>query len=185
MAVKRASALEWLAIVVVSLLVAGGAIALLSGYFTGQDTPGVTGSSSGPGIAVRDMGHARLRPGHRAPRYDSNPPTSGAHVPAAVRHDDARLSTNQLLSALQLGDVVLMYGSASPPAGLKRVATTVAGPFTPALAGAGQAVVLARWPGVTGVVGLAWAHLIHVRAGNESALRRFAQYWLGRGAPTR
>ncbi len=181
--VKSTSALEWVAIIIVSLLVAGGAIALLSGYFAGQDTPGVTGSSGGPGIAVHDMGHARLSPGQRAPRYDSNPPTSGAHVPAAVRHDGARLSNNQLLSALQLGDVVLMYGTASPPAKLAHLATSVAGSFTPALAGAGQAVVLARRPGVAGVVGLAWAHIIRVPRVTDPALRQFAQYWLGRSAP--
>jgi hypothetical protein len=182
--VKRTSALEWVAIVVVSLLVAVGAIALLSGYFAGQDSPGVTGSSAGPGIAVRDMGHARLRPGQRPPRYNSNPPTSGAHVPAAVRHDAARLSNNQLLSALQLGNVVLMYGSPSPPVGLRRLATTVAGPFTPALARTGQAVILARRPGLVGIVGLAWAHMLRA-TGASPGLRQFAQYWLGRGAPAR
>jgi hypothetical protein len=182
---KSISALEWVAIVVVSLLIAAGAIALLSGYFTGQDTPGITGSSTGPGTAVRDMGHARLRPGQRTPRYDSTPPTSGAHVPAAVVHDGVRLSNNQLLSALQLGDVVLMYGPPSPPAGLKHLATKLAGPFTPALARTGQAVILARRPGIAGVVGLAWAHIIHVPRVADPALRQFAQYWLGRGAPAR
>lgn len=182
MTVKRASALEWVAIVVVSLLIAGGAIALLSGYFAGQDTAGVTGSSSGPGIAVRDMGDAHLRPGQPVPRYDSNPPTSGPHVPVAVRRNAATLSNNQLLTALELGDVVLMYGSRSGPPGLGRLARSVAGRFTPALASTGQAVIMARRPGVTGVLGLAWSHIIQVPGPFNASLRQFAQYWLGRGA---
>jgi hypothetical protein len=185
MTVKKASALEWVAIAVVSLLVAAGAIAILSGYFAGQDTAGVSGSSSGPGIAVRDMGNAHLRPGQPPPRYDSNPPTSGAHVPVAVRRNWTALSNKQLLTALELGDVVLMYGSPTPPPGLGRVARTVAGPFTPALAATGQAVIGARRPGVAGVIGLAWARFIRVPTPSDPALRQFAQYWLGKGASGR
>ena len=185
MTLKRTSALEWAAIGVVSLLIAAGAIAILSGYFAGQDTAGVTGSSSGPGIAVRDMGNAHLRPGQPVPHYATNPPTSGPHVPVAVRRNRAALSNNQLLTALELGDVVLIYGSPSPPPGLGRLAKSVAGPFTPALASTGQAVILARRPGVTGVLGLAWARIIHVLRPSDGSLRQFAQYWLGRGASGR
>ena len=181
-AVKASSALEWAAIVVISLLIAAGAIALLSGYFTGQDKPGVTGSSSGPGLALRDMGDTHLRAGQSAPAYDSNPPTSGPHVLVPVGHDAALLTNNQLLSALELGNVVFMYGTALPPPGLKKLATSVAGPFTPALADTGQAVVLARRPRVSGVIGLAWTHLIHVITPSDPSLREFASYWLGRGA---
>lgn len=182
---KASSALEWIAIVVVSLAIAAGAIALLSGYFAGQDEPGLTGSSAGPGIAVKDMGDAHLRPGQRPPRYDSNPPTSGPHVPVAVRKDDTALSNNQLLQALELGNVVLVYGSPTPPAALRRVARAAAAPFTPALAAAGQAVILSRRAGASGVVGLAWAHLVHVATPAAAPLRLFIQYWLGRGAPGR
>jgi hypothetical protein len=182
---KARSAVEWVAIVVVSLAIAAGAIALLSGYFAGNDTPGVTGSSSGPGIAVKDMGDAHLKPGERPPRYDSNPPTSGPHVQVGVRKDRAVLSDNQLLEALELGDVVLVYGSPAPPAGLEGVARANAAPFTPNLASAGQAVVLARRPGTPGVVGLAWAHLIRVATPAAPPLRQFIGYWLGRGAPGR
>jgi hypothetical protein len=185
MTVKRTTPLEWVAIIVVSLLIAAGAIALLSGYFAGQDTPGVTGSSSGPGIALRDMGNAHLRPGQPVPRYNSNPPTSGPHVPVPVRRNATTLSNNQLLTALELGDVVLMYGTRSGPPGLGRLARSVAGRFTPALASTGQAVILARRPGVAGVIGLAWAHIIQVHGPSAPSLRQFAQYWLGRGASGR
>ena len=180
---RVSSALEWIAIVVASLLIAAGAIALLSGYFAGRDAAALNGSSGAPGIGVRDTGDAHLRPGQRPPRYDSNPPTSGPHVPVAVRKDDAVLSDNQLLQALELGNVVVAYGSPAPPAGLERVARAVAGPFTPALAASGQAVILARRPGTRGVIGLAWARLIHVGSPSAPSLHRFAQYWLGRGAP--
>lgn len=180
---KARPAAEWIAIVVVSLAIAGGAIALLSGYFAGNDTPGVTGSSSGPGIAIKDMGDAHLKPGEASPRYSSNPPTSGPHVPVPVRRDGIVLSNNQLLQALEQGDVVLVYGSAAPPAGLQRTARAAAAPFTPALAAAGQAVILSRRPGTRGVIGLAWAHLIRVATPGAPSLRQFIGYWLGRGAP--
>jgi hypothetical protein len=179
---KASSVLEWIAIVIVSLAIAAGAIALLSGYFAGRDEPGLRGSSAGPGIAIKDMGDAHLRPGQPPPRYDSNPPTSGPHVPVAVRKNDAVLSNNQLLEALELGNVVLVYGSPRPPGGLEQVALAAAGPFTPALAAAGQAVILSRRPGTPGVVGLAWAHLIHVASPSAASLRQFTQYWLGKGA---
>jgi hypothetical protein len=182
---KARSAAEWVAIVLAALAVAAGAIALLSGYFAGNDTPGVTGSSSGSGIAVRDLGDAHLRPGQTPPRYSSNPPTSGPHVPLPVRRNRAVLSDNQVLEALELGDVVLVYGSKAPPARLEAVARANAAPFTPALARAGQAVILARRPGTQGVVGLAWAHLIRVRGPTAASLSPFIQYWLGRGAPGR
>jgi hypothetical protein len=182
---KARSAVEWVVIVLVALAVAAGAIALLSGYFAGNDRPGVTGSSSGPGIAVKDMGDAHLRPGQKPPRYTSNPPTSGPHVPVAVRKDRVVLSNNQLLEALELGNVVLVYGSPEPPPRLKALARANAAPFTPPLAAAGQAVILARRPGVQGVIGLAWSHLIRVAGPAAPSLRQFIQYWLGRGAPKR
>lgn len=182
---RARGALEWVAIAVVALAIAAGAIALLSGYFAGNDTPGVTGSSGGPGIAVKDMGDAHLRPGQAPPRYDSSPPTSGPHVPASIRKDGVILSVNQVLEALELGDVVLVYGSPAPPAALKRTAKAAASPFTPALAAAGQAVILDRRPGTPGVIGLAWAHMIRVATPTAPSLRQFIQYWLGRGAPGR
>jgi hypothetical protein len=34
------------------------------------------------------------------------------------------------------------------------------------------------------VVGLAWAHLVRVTEAEDPRLRRFIQFWLGRGAPS-
>ena len=177
---------ERVLIVIVALAVAIAVIALLSGgLLAGRDNPGVSGAQSGPGVPFPDQGNARLRPGQAPPRYDSEPPTSGPHLPAAVDRDRAQLSDDQLLQALSVGDVVLMYGTRTPPQGLPSTARVIAPPFTPALAATGQAAVLAYRPGTTGVLGLAWTHMVHVRSPTDPTLRAFAQYWLGRGAPHR
>ncbi len=180
---KLSTALERLAIVLASLALSIGLIALLSGFFAGRDQAGVSGSQEPVGAQFADQGHAHLRPGQPRPRYDSDPPTSGAHVPIPVRRDATKLSDDQLLEALELGNVVIVYGTPVPPAGLQQLARSIAGSFSPALAAAGQAVILARRPGTVGLVGLAWAHMVHVSATNDPLLTQFTQYWLGRGAP--
>ncbi len=173
---------ERAAIGIASLALSIGLIILLSGYFAGRDQPGVSGSS-GPGQAFSDLGHAALRPGQPGPNYNSNPPTSGAHVPEAILRDGATLNNDQLLQALQVGDVVIAYGTRQPPAGLMRFARSVAPAFTPALAATGDTVILARRPGTDGLVALAWTHLLQVRTASDPALGQFVSFWLGRGAP--
>jgi hypothetical protein len=178
--------LERVAIVVVSFAIAIGVIAVLSGgLLAGRDQPGVSGATNVVGEQFHDLGHAHLRPGEARPAYDSDPPTSGAHVPVPVQRDESQLSDDQLLQALEVGDVVIMYGSRTPPPGLRALARNVAAPFSPALAAAGQAVILARRPGGTGLIGLAWTHMLRVSASNDAPLSTFAQAWLGRGAPGR
>lgn len=176
--------IERLVIVLASLAIAIGIIALLSGgLLAGHDTPGVSGADAGPGTAFRDQGNTVLGPGERRPVYDSDPPTSGPHLPAAVTTDRARLSDDQLLQALAGGDVVYVYGTRTPPPGLAALAGAMAPPFSPPLAASGQAVILARRPGTAGVVALAWAHMLRAAGPADPALRTFTQYWLGRGAP--
>ncbi len=177
-------ALEYAAIALASIALAVVLILTLSGYFTGGDQAGLSGSRTTPGVAMPDLGDAHLRPDQPRPPYDSDPPTSGAHVPAAVSRDLAPLSDDQLLQALSLGDVVFMYGGPVPPPGLTKLAGEVAGPFSPAFAAAGQAVIVAPRRGVDGVLGLAWAHFVRVRSAADPLLREFAEYWLGRGAPS-
>jgi hypothetical protein len=175
--------IERLLIAAVSLAISIGVIALLSGgLLAGRDTPGINGTAAGPGVAFRDQGDLHLRPGDLEPIYDSNPPTSGPHIPAAIIRNGATLSNDQLLQALQVGDVVLMYGTRRPPAGVAQLANSVAPPFTAALAASGGAVVLAQRPGTAGVIGLAWAHMQRVATAGDPALRSFTQFWLGRGA---
>ena len=173
--------LERAAIALASLALSVGLIALLSGFFAARDAPGVA-AGSGPGIRLPDLGDRLLGPGALRPPYASSPPTSGPHRPAAVTRDAVRLSDDQLLQALSAGDVVLAYGTPRPPGGLRALADSVAGAFSPALAAAGQAVVLDRVPALRGLLGLAWAHLIRARSARDAALRAFAVYWLGRGA---
>jgi hypothetical protein len=168
----------------VALLIAFGAVVALVAFFTGRDTSGVSSTPSGSGQAFGDQGARHLKPGQRPPApYNSTPPTSGAHVPSPVTRDATALSDDQLLSALEVGNVVLAYGTAAPPAGLEAVARdVVGGPFDPSLARAGQAVMLARRPGTSGVVALAWRHLLRVASPTDPALKRFADDWLGVGA---
>jgi len=176
---------ERLAIAAASLVISIAAIALLSGYFAGNDAAGITGTTAGPGISFRDLGDAALPPGRLQPPYDSTPPTSGPHVPEAVTDDERVLNDNQLLTALAQGDVVITYGTKTPSAGLTALARSIAGPFTPALAVAGGAVILAREPGRSSLTGLAWTHMITVRAADDPRLSAFARFWLGKGAPAR
>jgi Protein of unknown function (DUF3105) len=183
--VKLTTALERLAIVVASLALSIGLIAALSGFFAGRDQAGVSGAATPVGRQFPDLGHAHPQPGQPRPAYNSDPPTSGAHVPEPVLHDDRRLNDNQLLQALEAGDVVIMYGGRAPPPGLQSFARATAGPFTPALAAAGQAVILARRPGTRGLIGLAWTHMLRVSVAKDGLLRPFTGYWLGRGAPGR
>lgn len=176
--------LERLAVVAASLAVAIGVIAVLSGgLLAGHDAPGVSGSDGGPGTAFRDQGDSQLKPGELRPVYDSNPPTSGPHLPEAVARDRAQLNDDQVLQALAAGDVIFMYGTRTPPPGLAALADTVAPPFTAALAASGQAAVLAYRPGMPGVTALAWTHILRVASPRDPALRTFGQFWLARGAP--
>lgn len=175
--------LERLLILLASLALSVGLIVVLSGFFAGRDQPGVSGAGTGPGQAFADLGHGVLRPGQPHPRYDSNPPTSGAHVPEPVTRDGAPLSDDQLLSALELGDVVIVYGAGHPPAGLAQFASSVAPPFTSSLAATGDAVILSPRPGTPGLVALAWAHLLRLPHVSVPDLKVFVGFWLGRGAP--
>lgn len=175
--------LERLAILVASLALSVGLIVLLSGFFAGRDQAGVSGGATGPGQAFADLGHAALLPGQPRPKYDSNPPTSGAHVLRAVTRAGVPLSDDELLSALQVGDVVILYGGRRPPAGLEQFVRSVAPPFTADLSATGDAVILAPRAGTAGIVAMAWAHLLRVGRASDPALREFVGFWLGRGAP--
>lgn len=168
-------------IVVGGLVLAGLGVVLLSGVFVARDEPTFS-AVRGPGKAYRDLGARHVQPGTRSGPFASDPPTSGPHVPAPVTRDGGPLTDDQLVHALELGDVVLFYGERRPPAGLRRLADDVAGPFDPKLAEAGQSVILARRPGTRGVIAAAWGHLLPVSAPDDPALRDFVDFWLGRGA---
>ena len=165
----------------VAVVAVGGVAALLL-FFNSRDEAPVSAPPQGPGQAFPDQGAQRLAPGQRPTvAYNSNPPTSGPHAPVPVRASPARLSDDQILSALEIGNVVLVYGTSRPPAALSALARDTAGPFDPALAAGGQAVILAQRPGTTGVVALAWRHLLRANSATDPVLRRFIEFHLGRG----
>lgn len=176
--------LRQLGVALITVAVAlAGVLALLL-FFAGRDHSQLRRDEAmpaGPGQLFPDQGHAHERP---SKPYASDPPTSGPHAAEPIRsdRDGTRLSDDQILHALELGDVVLLYGTPRPPAALRALARRVAGPFDPALAAGGQAVVLGRRAGVEGVTALAWRHLLTAPSANDPALEAFAQFWLGRGA---
>jgi hypothetical protein len=174
--------LERLAIVVASLALSIGLLALLSGFFASRDQAGLSSGGAEVGQQFPDQGAAHLRPGDLHPAYNSDPPTSGPHVPVGVTRDATDLTDDQLLSALEAGDVVTAYGTAAPPPGLQALAAAIAGRFTPALAEGGQAIVLAHRPGTSGLTALAWTRMLHVDSVRDPRLRQFAEQWLGHGA---
>lgn len=177
---RTAVALERLAIAAASVALSVGLIAVLSGFFTSRDAAGIAAGSA-PGQAFPDLGHRALANGQPRPAYDSSPPTSGPHRRQPISRDGVAIDDDQLLTALQAGNVVVFYPAPTPPAGLSALARDVAGRFSPALAAAGQAVILAPRPGVHGVVALAWTRMERVNSTRDPALRAFVKYWLGRG----
>jgi hypothetical protein len=179
---RAVKVLERVAIVVASFAIAIALIAVFSGgLLAGRDAAGITGSSGGLGQRFPDLGHAHHAPGQPKPRYNSDPPTSGPHSPVAVERQASRLSDNEILQALEVGDIVVLYGTPKPPPGLEALSRRVAAPFSPALAAAGQAVVLGRRPGTSGLIALAWTRRLQVGAVEDPALLSFAQTYLGQG----
>jgi Protein of unknown function (DUF3105) len=132
------------------------------------------------GRTLPDQGADHKRP-PAGFRYASDPPASGPHLVAAVRRDGT-LSRDQLLTALEAGNVVLVYGARGDEGFLRGIQEDVAGPFDPTLAGAGQAVILDFKPGTQGVVAVAWRRELRARNGRDQKLRAFADAWLGKGA---
>jgi Protein of unknown function (DUF3105) len=163
-------------------LLAAALCAVLVVVLAGRDASAVQ-PAAGPGVLEPDRGAQHLGAGApRAPASGpSAPPTSGPHRVVAVTRDRAELSDDQLLSALELGNVVLAYADPRPPAALVQLQRAVAGPFDRDLVAAGQAMILDRRPGVRGVIALAWRRRLDVASAKDPQLRPFAEAWLGQG----
>jgi hypothetical protein len=83
---------------------------------------------------------------------------------------------------LAAGNVVLTYRESGQRAALKALAEDVAGPTDPALAEAGQSVIVhARPSGGGGVIAEAYKRRLEVASADDPQLRPFIEYWLGRG----
>ena len=165
-----------LAIVVAAAAVVG---LLLFVQSREKSTFGEGETTEAPGRALPDQGAEHRRPDGFD--YASDPPASGPHLPAAVRRDGV-LTRDQLLHAVEQGNIVLQYGSAADEPALRGLQEEIAGPFDPALAEAGQAVLLDREPGRKGVVAVAWRHLLEVGSASDAGLRAFTDAYLGKGA---
>ena len=155
---------------IVAAAVALFALVLILG---GRDEPEV-GTAQGPGELRPDRGSAHDGPARTS---GDEPPTSGTHRPDLVTRDRRPLTDDQLIHALELGNVVFLYDAPDPGTVLERVQREVAGPFDAEVAAAGQAVILARGDGPT--TALAWRRLL--RTDDPAELTAFAEEWLGRG----
>jgi hypothetical protein len=161
------------------LAVVGVALAVGAVFFvvTSRDDSQVAGPR-GPGELQPNRGASHAA---RAEPAGGDPPTSGAHRPDLVTRDRRPISDDQLIHALELGDVVILYEGREPPADVVRLQEEVAGAFDAELAAAGQAVILARRAGAGAATALAWRRLLRVDDAADPALREFTEYWLGRG----
>jgi hypothetical protein len=160
-------------------LAAAACVALIF-VLASRDPSGVA-AARGPGALQPDRGHRQLpasAPSRPASPPD-DPPTSGPHHEVPISRDAARLSDDELLTALAAGNVVLAYDAPRPPAALRRLQRQTAGKFDTFLEGAGQAVILARRPGVNGIVALAWRRLLRVSDPADPRLFDFVNAWLG------
>jgi Protein of unknown function (DUF3105) len=159
-------------LVAAGVLVAVAGLIALALAFNARDDPEVAGAPTGPGELQPDRGS-----GHDAPANVTDEwPTSGPHREELVTRDRRLLTDDQILHALELGNVVILYDAPEPPAALVALQREVAGPFDAEVAAAGQAVVLARRDGAGDGTALAWRRVM--RSGD---LREFAEAWLGRG----
>lgn len=142
------------------LVIVGGAILLLQSRDAAEVAP--PAAATGPGQPV--PGHCPVNP-------------------ALVAHDARRLSRDQLLQAVALGNVVLAYDADRPPGALLELQRELTGRYDAELGAAGLAVILARQRGPKGVVALSWRHRLTVASPADVRLRDFAEAWLGDGAP--
>jgi hypothetical protein len=159
-------------LVAAGVLVAVAGLLALAVAFNARDDPEVA-SATGPGELQPDRGS-----GHDAAANVTDEfPTSGPHRDELVTRDRRRLTDDQILHALELGNVVILYDGPPPTS----VQDEVAGPFDAEVAAAGQAVILARRPGAGPATALAWRHVYRASDANDPGLREFAEAWLGRG----
>ena len=142
------------------LVVVGGAILLLQSRDDAEVAPPAGAAGPGERVAGRCPG-----------------------APALVPRDARRLSRDQLLHAVALGNVVLAYDSERPPGALRELQRELTGRYDAELGAAGLAVILARQRGSDGVVALAWHRRLRVASPQDTRLREFAEAWLGEGAP--
>ena len=170
---------RWLLLTSGALLIA--AVLVVLSLAVAQRDPSRVATREGPGEALTDQ-CARHSPPPEDFRYVTRPPASGPHRPRLPRGDERPLGDDELLHALELGNVALAYDARRPPAALRALRDEVAGPYDVELAAAGQAVILVEHPAADGVTALAWARRLRTRDPADPAVREFTDHWLGQGA---
>jgi hypothetical protein len=153
-------------LVVVGVVLAVGGLIALAVAFNARDDAGISGPVGGPG--------------ELQPEDGGRWPTSGPHDRALVTRDRRELTDDQILTALELGNVVILYEGARPAPELVRLQRELSGPFDAEVAAAGQSVILARRAGAGPATGLAWRRVLEVDDPGDPRLRDFADEWLGR-----
>ena len=171
-----------------TLIVVAGAVVVLAGIvallavFQSRDEGDIGGAeASGPGQVQPDSG---ARHGASAPGVSAEDlPASGEHAPAAAPRDQAELTGDEWLHALELGNVIVAYGSEEPGEALLRLQDDLAGPYDPELAAAGQSVILAYVEGLAEPTAVAWRRTLEFQDPAAPEVREFIEAWLGTGAP--
>jgi hypothetical protein len=161
-----------LAIVVAAVALLGLVLVL------GERDDAEVAPAQGSGELRPDRGAAHDGPATAA---GDEPPTSGTHRPELVTRDRRTLSDDQIIHALELGNVVILYDAPDPGTWLERVQREVAGPFDAEVAAAGQAVILAPRRGAGPATALAWRRILTTDDPRDPRLREFAEQWLARG----
>jgi hypothetical protein len=173
--------LVWLVIGAIVLVL--GVLAGVLILAVGRDDPAVGGANTGPGVEYPDQGNDHLALGEEPKvKFNSNPPTSGPHLADPVLRDGVQLTQDQILQALERGNVIVFFDSARIGRALRKLQRRLTGPYLPAVGAAGQAFILARRPDTKGVIAASWRHLLTVKSPTDPQLLAFANYWIGRGA---
>jgi len=167
-------------VVVLGVVVAVAGLVGLMLLISSRDDSQLSAAPAGPGELQPDRGASHDAPAEPA---GATPPTSGTHRPDLVTRDRTRLTDDQILHALELGNVVILYNAPDPGTGLEQLQEEVSGPFDAELAAAGQAVILARRAGAGPATALAWRRVLQTDDPTDPELREFAEAWLGRGLP--
>jgi Protein of unknown function (DUF3105) len=163
------------------LPVLAGVLLLVGGIYLVMTV--ASGRETGGGVAGDEQaaGPGELEPvAEGRPTADGDPPTSGDHADRNLTAE-GRVDVDELLTALEQGNVVLAYPPGPRPPALVRLQEAVSGPFDPELAAAGQMVVLVPWPGIDAVQGLAYRRRLRASGPQDDRLRAFAEAWLGQG----
>ncbi|MBJ7329357.1 MAG: hypothetical protein JHC95_05630 [Solirubrobacteraceae bacterium] len=78
------------------------------------------------------------------------------------------------------GNVVLLYSARADAPALQSLADDVAGPSSPELESAGQAVIVRRDPTAKGIVAVSEDRVQRAQRADAAELRAFVEAWLGR-----